>query len=422
MSELYETEEIKERVLLIGVDLDDGEYVTASLNELEELADTAGAQTVGRLIQNRETIHPGTYIGKGKIEELKELISRTEADAVICDDELSPAQLGNLQDLLEIKVIDRTVLILDIFAGRASTREGKLQVELAQLKYRSSRLIGLRSSLSRTGGTSAGMGIGSKGPGEKKLELDRRLIKNRMTYLYRELKDVRRSREVLRKQRSRNSNPVIAIVGYTNAGKSTLLNTLTQAKVLEEDKLFATLDPTTRSYETENGQKFLFTDTVGFINKLPHHLIDAFRSTLEEAKYADLILHVVDVSSTDYEKHMRVVYDTLEKLDIGDKPVLTVFNKIDKVSGQEIYKDPCSRRTVRISAKTGLGLSELLEGISAVLNEGFVRFERTFSYEEAGRLQQVRQYGQLQKEEYRENGIYVEAMLPREWAKGFLDE
>lgn len=419
MAEIYETEERKERVLLLGVDISDGEDVDASLNELEELVDTAGAETVGRMIQNREAIHPGTYIGKGKIDELRERIKRTQADAVICDDELSPAQLGNLQDLLEIKVIDRTVLILDIFAGRARTREGKLQIELAQLKYRSSRLIGLRSSLSRTGGASAGMGIGSKGPGEKKLELDRRLIKNRMTYLYRELKDVRRSREVLRKKRGQNLTPVVAIVGYTNAGKSTLLNTLTEAKVLEEDKLFATLDPTTRSYETENGQKFLFTDTVGFINKLPHHLIDAFRSTLEEAKYADLILHVVDVSNPDYEKHMQVVYDTLEQLEIEGKPVLTVFNKIDKVSANEIFKDIQGNRSIRISAKEGRGLKELIEEISEILNRGFIQIKKVFSYEDAGKLQYIRQYGQLQIEEYRDNGIYIEALLPEQWARGF---
>ena len=262
------------------------------------------------------------------------------------------------------------------------------------------------------------MGIGSKGPGEKKLELDRRLIKNRMTYLYRELKDVRRSREVSRKKRGQNLTPVVAIVGYTNAGKSTLLNTLTEAKVLEEDKLFATLDPTTRSYETENGQKFLFTDTVGFINKLPHHLIDAFRSTLEEAKYADLVLHVVDVSNPDYEKHMKVVYDTLEQLGIEGKPVLTVFNKIDKVSANEIFKDIQGNRSIRISAKEGRGLKELIEEISEILNRGFVQIKKVLSYEEAGKLQYIRQYGQLQREEYRENGIYIEALLPEQWAKG----
>ena len=420
MPETYDTQEQKERVVLLAVDTDNGEDVYASLDELEELSQTAGAQVVGRMVQNRETIHPGTYIGKGKVDELLQLIQEVEADAVVCDDELSPAQLGNLQDILQSKVIDRTVMILDIFAGRARTREGKLQIELAQLRYRSSRLIGLRSSLSRTGGSSAGMGIGSKGPGEKKLELDRRLIKDRMTYLYRELKDVKRSREVLRSQRDRNATPVVAIVGYTNAGKSTLLNHLTSADVLEEDKLFATLDPTTRSYEMENGQKILFTDTVGFINKLPHHLIDAFRSTLEEAKYADMILHVVDASNPKYEKHMEVVYDTLKELGVEDKPILTAFNKMDQVVSGEIFKDPKTDHVIRISAKENEGLEELLQEVVTILNAGFVRIEKVFSYEEAGKLQRIRKYGHLDIEEYRENGIYVEASIPSEFVGGIL--
>ena len=288
---MIETRERKERVILIAVDLGDGTEVEASLAELAELADTAGAETVGTLIQNREAVHAGTYIGKGKIEELRELIHLYEADTVISDDELSPAQIGNLQEELGCKVIDRTVLILDIFAAHASTSEGKLQVELAQLRYRASRLTGLGKSLSRIGGGAAGSsgGIGTRGPGEKKLELDRRLIRERISMLNRQLKSVVATRETMRKQRLNNGSKVVAIVGYTNAGKSTLLNALTHSDVLEEDMLFATLDPTTRSYELENGQKILFTDTVGFINKLPHHLIQAFRSTLEEARYADMI-------------------------------------------------------------------------------------------------------------------------------------
>ena len=264
------------------------------------------------------------------------------------------------------------------------------------------------------------MGIGSKGPGEKKLELDRRLIKDRMTYLYHELKDVKRSREVLRSQRDRNATPVVAIVGYTNAGKSTLLNHLTSADVLEEDKLFATLDPTTRSYEMENGQKILFTDTVGFINKLPHHLIDAFRSTLEEAKYADMILHVVDASNPKYEKHMEVVYDTLKELGVEDKPILTAFNKMDQVVSGEIFKDPKTDHVIRISAKENEGLEELLQEVVTILNAGFVRIEKVFSYEEAGKLQRIRKYGHLDIEEYRENGIYVEASIPSEFVGGIL--
>lgn len=421
---MFETEEVKERVILIAVDTGRGEDVEASLEELSLLAETAGAETVGKLVQNREKVHPGTYIGKGKMAELKELILLTEADTVISDDELSPAQLSNLEEELMTKVIDRTVLILDIFAAHANTKEGKIQVELAQLKYRASRLIGLGRSLSRMGGKSTGLGIGNKGPGEKKLELDRRSIKDRMTFLYKEIKDIARAREVIRKQRQRNAAPVIAIVGYTNAGKSTLLNALTDAKVLSEDKLFATLDPTTRNYELENGQTILFTDTVGFINKLPHHLIEAFRSTLEEARYADLILHVVDCSDTEYMKHMDVVYETLHKLGAEDKPVITAFNKIDLLPQAEenVLKDEKSKRLVRISAKKGIGLEELIDVIEEVLNAGFVSFEKTFPYEDAGLIQMIRKHGQLFTEEYREGGIFVSASVPHELVGSLLKE
>lgn len=418
---MIETKEQREKVLLVAVDLEDGTDVASSLDELAELADTAGADTVGRLIQNREAIHAATYIGKGKIQELKELVWQTEADTVICDDELSPAQIGNLQEALDCKVIDRTVLILDIFAAHASTSEGKLQVELAQLRYRASRLTGLGKSLSRIGGSAAGSsgGIGTRGPGEKKLEMDRRLIRERISMLNRQLKNVVATRETMRKQRLNNGTKVVAIVGYTNAGKSTLLNALTHSDVLEEDMLFATLDPTTRSCEMENGQKILFTDTVGFINKLPHHLIQAFRSTLEEAKYADMILHVVDCSDENYEIHMDVVYETLKHLDVKDKPVLTVFNKIDRLrdttTSDNILKDCRSKDTVKISAKQRLGFEELLQKTEKILNEDFVRIEKTFSYEEAGKIQLIRQYGRLDTEEYREDGIYVEAAVPTEY-------
>lgn len=419
MAELFQTQHEKERVILVAVDLGDGIDVQASLNELEELSKTAGAEVVGRMVQNREGIHPGTYIGKGKIEELGELVREKEADTIVCDDELSPAQLGNLQDVLQCKVIDRTVMILDIFAAHASTSEGKLQVELAQLRYRSSRLTGLGSSLSRIGGSAAGSsgGIGTRGPGEKKLEMDRRLIRDRISVLNRQLKSIVVTRDTMRKQRRGNVSKVVAIVGYTNAGKSTLLNALTQAQVLEEDKLFATLDPTTRSYEMENGQQVLFTDTVGFINKLPHHLIQAFRSTLEEAKYADLIVHVVDSSDENFENHMRVVYDTLEKLGIQDKPVLTVFNKIDKWEDGDtpICKDTLSEDVVKISAKHRIGFEEFLNKMERILNAGFVRIEKTFPYEEAGKIQLIRKYGNLDTEEYREAGIFVEAAIPAQY-------
>lgn len=379
MAEMIELREEKEKVILVGVSVDDTDDTEKSLDELEELAKTAGAVTVGRVIQNREMIHPGTYVGKGKIDEIKELIWETEATGILCDDELSPVQLGNLQDALDTKVMDRTLIILDIFAARASTNEGKIQVELAQLKYRQSRLTGLGKSLSRLGG-----GIGTRGPGEKKLEMDRRLIKGRIAQLNRELKEVKRHREVTREQRSRTKIPVVAIVGYTNAGKSTLLNELTGAAVLSEDKLFATLDPTTRGLKLPSKQEVLFTDTVGFIRKLPHHLIEAFKSTLEEAKYADLILHVVDTSNPQMDEQMYIVYETLRNLGVEDKTIITAFNKQDKEGAETLLRDFKADYVVRISAKTGYGLDELLHTIEKALREQKIEIERTYDYSEAG--------------------------------------
>lgn len=409
MKELHEIKEQEERVILLGVATQENDDTEESLEELSELAKTAGAVTVAKVIQNRESIHPGTYIGKGKVEEVKDLIWELSATGVVCDDELTPAQLRNLEAELETKVIDRTVMILDIFAQRASTKEGKIQVELAQLKYRASRLVGLRSSLSRLGG-----GIGTRGPGEKKLEVDRRLIRERISQLNKELSEVKQARETARKQRSQNPVPVVAIVGYTNAGKSTLLNTLTGAGVLEEDKLFATLDPTTRKLTLESGQQLLLTDTVGFIRKLPHHLIDAFRSTLEEAKYADLILHMVDASSPYADTQMHIAYQTLEHLGIKDKPVIAVFNKQDKLEDADVgMKDFKAERTVKIAAKTGMGLDRLLEAMEELLREQKVYIEKTYSYQEAGKLQAIRKYGQLLSEDYREDGIFVKAYMPK---------
>ena len=412
MAEIYETKQLTERVILVGVSFMEGEDTEQSLDELEELAYTAGAQAVGRLIQNREAPHPGTYLGKGKIEELRELIWETDATGIICDDELSPAQLANLQDMLDTKVMDRTLIILDIFAQRASTREGKIQVELAQLRYRSTRLTGLGRSLSRLGG-----GIGTRGPGEKKLEVDRRLIRERISQLKQELEAVKRHREVARQQRSRNPVPVAAIVGYTNAGKSTLLNQLTGAGVLEEDKLFATLDPTTRNLKLPSGQEILLTDTVGFIRKLPHHLINAFRSTLEEAKYADLILHVVDVSNPQADIHMHVVYDTLNELQVGDKPVVTLFNKTDRLEaeGSEgIFKDFRADKTLKISARYQSGFDELKAVLEDILRESKMLIERVFEYSRAGDIAVIRKYGQLLEEEYRAEGIFVRAYVPKD--------
>lgn len=416
MAELIETDEKEERIVLLGVDTGASFDVERSLDELEELGQTAGALTVAKVIQNRERIHPGTYIGKGKIEEVQQIVEQYHADTVVCDDELTPAQYHNLQEKLDIKVIDRTVMILDIFAKRASTSEGKLQVELAQLRYRSSHLIGERSELSRLGG-----GIGTRGPGEQKLEMDRRLIKERISHVKNELVQVQKNREVTRKKRQENPIPVIAIVGYTNAGKSTLLNHLTGAGVLSEDKLFATLDPTTRKLVKENGEEMLFTDTVGFIQKLPHHLIQAFRSTLEEAKYADAILHVVDCSNPDMDMQMDTVYETLKNLGVVDKQVVTAFNKIDRYEGDYYLKDSHAKKTVHISAKFGKGIEEMLSAISEVLKEEKVLLEKVFSFEEGGKVNQLRKYGQVLEEEYRGDGIYVKAYVDQEYSYMFAD-
>lgn len=407
--QLYDFKEIEERVILIGVQTEAGENVEASLDELEELAQTAGALTVGKVIQNREAVHPGTYIGKGKIQEVRSLLTALDANGIICDDELSPSQMNNLERELECKVMDRTLLILDIFAGRAMTSEGKIQVELAQLRYRSARLVGLRDSLSRLGG-----GIGTRGPGEKKLETDRRLIRTRISALKAELVQVEKHRELIRGSRSRGTLKTAAIVGYTNAGKSTLLNTLTGAEILAEDKLFATLDPTTRVLELNDGQQILLTDTVGFIRKLPHHLVDAFKSTLEEAKYADYIIHVADASNPQAEMQMEVVYQTLRELGASGKKVITLLNKQDLVSESGL-RDSHADRVVKCSAKNGKGLDELKEVLSGFLAEEQVYLEELYSYREAGKIQIIREHGQLLSEEYREDGIFVSAKIPTEF-------
>lgn len=407
--QFYDFKEIQERVILIGVQTDAGEDVEASLDELEELAQTTGAETAAKVIQNRESVHPGTYIGRGKIQEVKNLLTALDANGVICDDELSPSQMNNLERELECKVMDRTLLILDIFAGRAVTSEGKIQVELAQLRYRAVRLVGLRDSLSRLGG-----GIGTRGPGEKKLETDRRLIRTRISALKAELAQVEKHRELIRGNRSKGMLKTAAIVGYTNAGKSTLLNTLTGAEILAEDKLFATLDPTTRVLELDDGQQILLTDTVGFIRKLPHHLVEAFKSTLEEAKYADYIIHVVDASNPQAEMQMAVVYKTLRELGASGKKVITLFNKQDLVTESDL-RDPNADQIIKCSAKTGKGLTELKETLSGFLAEEQVYLEELYSYREAGKLQTIREYGQLLSEEYRGDGIFVRAKIPAEF-------
>lgn len=409
MAEIFEVEEIEEKVILVGVSEQEGDDAEDSVAELAELVKTAGATVVGTLIQKRELIHPGTYVGTGKVTEIADLVAETGATGIVCDDELSPAQLKNLESMLDTKVMDRTLIILDIFAARATTSEGKIQVELAQLKYRLSRLAGLGRSMSRLGG-----GIGTRGPGEKKLEMDRRLIKDRIAQLNRELKEVRQHREVARAKREKAQVPVAAIVGYTNAGKSTLLNRLTDAGVLEADKLFATLDPTTRVLELSGKQEILLTDTVGFIRKLPHHLIEAFKSTLEEAKYADYILHVVDASNPQREKQMHIVYETLYGLDIKEKTMVTLFNKQDAVTDPEPLRDFKADYTLNISAKTGAGLTELKELLCELLRENKILLERIIPYGEAGIIQQIRKSGELLEEDYRPEGIYVKAYVPME--------
>ena len=383
-------EELKERVILIGVSTSDGDDTEESLKELKELADTAGAESVGTVIQNREAVHPGTYIGKGKIEEVRAMAFGLNATGVICDDELSPAQLNNLEQELDLKVMDRTLIILDIFAAHARTSEGKIQVELAQLKYRQARLVGLRNSLSRLGG-----GIGTRGPGEKKLEMDRRLIKSRIAQLNRELAEVKRHREITRAQRSRSHMPVAAIVGYTNAGKSTLLNHLTGAGIPANNRLFDTLDTTSRLLTVSDTLDVVISDTVGFIRKLPHHLVEAFKSTLEEAKYADVILHVVDCSNPQMDMQMHVVYETLRRLDIKDKEIITVFNKVDRPDADTACRDMSADYKVKLSAKTGEGIEELLDLFAIILRNRRIYFEKIFAYRDAGRIQTIRKSGQL---------------------------
>lgn len=409
MGEPIVLEDFKERVILVGVSEQDGDDAEDSLAELAELVKTAGASVAGTLIQKRELIHPGTYVGTGKVAEIAELLEHTGATGIVCDDELSPAQLKNLETMLNTKVMDRTLIILDIFAARATTSEGKIQVELAQLKYRLSRLTGLGRSMSRLGG-----GIGTRGPGEKKLEIDRRLINDRIAQLNRELKEVVKHREIARAKRERNAVPVVAIVGYTNAGKSTLLNHLTDAEVLEEDKLFATLDPTTRMLELEGHQQVLLTDTVGFIRKLPHHLIEAFKSTLEEAKYADYIIHVVDASNPQRDKQMYIVYETLDHLGVKNKKILTLFNKIDIRTDDDPLQDFRADHVLQISAAENAGLDAVKDVLQEMLREDKIYIERVIPYAQAGVLQLVRNKGELVSEEYVPEGISIRAYVPIE--------
>ena len=406
---MYNMDDIRERVILVGVDTEGGETAERSLDELAELAATAGAEVTGRLIQTRECVHPATYIGRGKLIELKELLWETEATGIICDDELSSTQLGNLEEELDCKVLDRTLLILDIFAARAVSGEGKIQVELAQLRYRASRLSGLGRSLSRLGGR-----IGTRGPGEKKLEMDRRLIRERISRLKKELADVERHRELLRSQRNQSGMKVAALVGYTSAGKSSIENALTNAGILEDAMLFSTLDTTTRALQLDGTQEILLTDTVGFIRKLPHHLIEAFKSTLEEAKYADIIIHVVDVSNPRMDEQMYVVYDTLRQMGAEGKPVITLFNKQDRLEKEESHKDFQADYSIATSAKTGQGLDKLKAALLEIIRRDQIYVERLYPFADAGKIQMIRSKGQLLSEEYLPEGIQIKAYVPQD--------
>lgn len=405
---MINTSEKKEKYIEIAVtDGYDMDAVKSSLDELARLLDTAGAESVHQLTQTMESPSPATYIGKGKIDELREFIDAFDADGVISDDELTPAQMGNLEQALNVKVIDRTMLILDIFAQHATTREGKIQVEMAQLQYKSSRLSGSAGvAMSRLGG-----GIGTRGPGESKLETDRRRIRDRISSLRKQLKEMEKNRENTRKSREKNQIPVFAIVGYTNAGKSTLLNALTGSSVLEEDALFATLDPTTRRMDLGDGWQILLTDTVGFISKLPHNLIDAFHSTLEEAKYADYIIHVIDSSDPSLERNMDVVYKTLNNLQITGKPILTVFNKDDIAENAHPLFDRHADLSVHISAKTGQGIDQLKKAMKKLLLSDMTQIKEVIPYTEGSRLEKLHETGHIIKEEYRPDGVYVEAFI-----------
>ncbi|MBP1579485.1 MAG: GTPase HflX [Oscillospiraceae bacterium] len=389
------------RAILIGADT--GEYdAESSMEELAELAKTAGAEELARVLQKREAYEPATVIGEGKLAEVKELCGSLGAELLIFDCELTASQIRNVEDETDVRVIDRTMLILDIFAGRAVSREGKLQVELAQLRYRLPRLMGIGASLSRLGG-----GIGTRGPGETQLETDRRHIRRRIDKLSAELKELEERRGYARDRRKKDSVQVGAIVGYTNAGKSTLLNLLTGAGVLAEDKLFATLDPTSRAIELPDGRSLLLVDTVGLIRRLPHHLVEAFKSTLEEAACADIIIHVCDVSDPEAAEKADVTLKTLADLGAAEIPVVTVLNKCDLLT-ENIPEDGS---TVKISAKKAQGIERLLQVIAANLPETAKRMKLLLPYDKAGYTAKLRENGKVFSEDYTENGVLVDAMV-----------
>ena len=406
--ELHELNQLEERVILVAVEMDERNsrsamQTEACLDELEELIKTAGATAVARTIQKRERIHPGHYLGTGKIEELKAMLAAYDATGIVCDDELSPAQMKNLEQMLGTKVMDRTMVILDIFAARALSGEGKIQVELAQLKYRLSRLVGIGASMSRLGG-----GIGTRGPGETKLESDRRHIRRRIHNLEEQLEELEQRRDLLHQRRKKDGVISVAIVGYTNVGKSTLLNTLTDAGVLAKDMLFATLDPTSRALTLPDGRKVMLVDTVGLVSRLPHHLVEAFKSTLEEAVNADLILNVCDVSSPEFDNQLAVTKQVLKDLGAENVPVLTVLNKCDLA---EIPPMTLDKQTAAISAKDGIGLETLLQKIALNLPETHKHLQMILPYDKAGLASEIRINGKVLEEEYRAEGVFLDAQV-----------
>ncbi|MFV0503663.1 MAG: GTPase HflX [Lachnospirales bacterium] len=397
---LHETKEIEDKYILIYVSGSNNLRDEESFLELEELVKTSGNSVIGYLSQNLDKANPKTYFGKGKVEELYELIEETGADGIVADDELSAIQIKNLYNELKIKILDRTTIILDIFAQRATSSEGKLQIELARLQYRRAHLIGDGLAMSRMGGGSSNI---NRGSGETKLETDRRLINDRIHALQSELKTVVKQRNILRENHSKNKMPVVSMVGYTNAGKSTLLNALTSAGVLAEDKLFATLDAVSRRVELSNSS-ILFVDTVGFIQKLPHNLINAFKSTLEEVLYADILIHVVDASSPIRDEQMRTVYDTLKSLNC-EKPIITVFNKCDKAVEYPLPNDVNAIKTLKISAKNNYNLDEFKNIIEEVIKSSKKYVEIILPYSEGTLLNIIHEKCEIEEEEYVENGI-----------------
>lgn len=396
-------QETKPRAILAALDV--GEYdAEVSINELEELAQTAGAETVAKVIQKRPSAESATLLGEGKIQEIAELCQSLEADLVIFDTELSASQIRNIEKILGVRVIDRTMLILDIFAGRAVSNEGKLQVELAQLRYRLPRLSGLGTSLSRLGG-----GIGTRGPGETQLETDKRHIHRRITKLEDDLKELEARRNFSRSRRKKDNVLTAAIVGYTNVGKSTLLNKLTDANVLAENKLFATLDLTSRAIELPDGRSVLLVDTVGLIRRLPHHLVEAFKSTLEEAAGADIILHICDISDPEVAEKMQTTQEILAELGCAEIPVVNILNKCDLIENHIPEND----NTVKISAKNGYNLEKMLEVISKNLPESSKRMKLLLPYDKVGMSAQIRVNGKIISEEYVENGLLIEALVDK---------